>query len=137
MHPKALEIIAEARTWLGTPFVPQGRIKGVAADCPFLVAVANACGIHVDDHEGYIQQPTMCSLRRIIESRVKRVAIAEPGDVLMLKIDQYPQHLALLTEKQTIIHASRSNHKRINCVIEHAYQGKWVRNTVACYRFPE
>ena len=31
------ELIAEARTWLGTPYHPEGRIKGVGVDCGGLV----------------------------------------------------------------------------------------------------
>lgn len=138
MHSKALDLITEARTWLGTPFAPQGRVKGLAADCPFLAAVAQACGIQVIDADGYSQQPTMSSLRCAIEGAgMVKVPQAEPGDIVVLKSALYPQHLALLTDVGTIIHANRSDHPRINCVIEHAYQGKWIRNTVSVYRFPE
>lgn len=27
------KLIKEARTWIGTPYVPRGRVKGVGADC--------------------------------------------------------------------------------------------------------
>ena len=27
------DVVKEARTWIGTPFVHQGRTKGLACDC--------------------------------------------------------------------------------------------------------
>jgi NlpC/P60 family putative phage cell wall peptidase len=35
--PTAAEIVAEARRWIGTPYVHQGALKGVGCDCLGLV----------------------------------------------------------------------------------------------------
>ena len=44
---KRLEIVAEARTWLGTPYRHQGAVKGRAVDCVNMVnEVLIACGVH-------------------------------------------------------------------------------------------
>ena len=41
-----LEVVCEARTWLGTPFHHQARAKGEACDCAGLViGVARALGV--------------------------------------------------------------------------------------------
>lgn len=34
---KNLEAVAEAMTWLGTPYHHQGRVKGVGVDCATLL----------------------------------------------------------------------------------------------------
>jgi len=48
------EILAAARACLGTPFLHQGRIPGVALDCAGLVvAVAQAIGADYVDRTGY------------------------------------------------------------------------------------
>ena len=45
MSNKIQTMIDEAREWIGTPFVHQGRTKGQACDCLGLViAVAKAAG---------------------------------------------------------------------------------------------
>lgn len=35
-------LVAETRTWIGTPYAPYGRTKGVGADCIFFEAVGRA-----------------------------------------------------------------------------------------------
>lgn len=39
-------VVAEAKTWLGTPYHHHGRVKGVGVDCAMLPAeVYHACGL--------------------------------------------------------------------------------------------
>jgi hypothetical protein len=47
-------VLAEAETWLKTPFHYQACVKGCGVACgPFLIAVYNAVGIPVDANVGH------------------------------------------------------------------------------------
>ena|SRR3982750_2400996 len=49
-----LAVLAEAETWLKTPFHYQACVKGCGVACgPFLIAVYNAVGIFVDANVGH------------------------------------------------------------------------------------
>lgn len=137
MHSKALQIVAEARKWLGTPFMHQCRQMGVGVDCGGLIyCIGNVLGLPVFDVKNYSRQPDG-SLRHVLESQCAKVKRAEPGDILIMVPDKQWQHIALLTFDDTVIHANQSRSSRINKVIEHRYAEKWKHLTVAAYRLPE
>lgn len=51
-------IVDEARSWVGTPFRHQARIKGLGVDCVgLLVGVGEVLGLEVYDQTGYGRQP--------------------------------------------------------------------------------
>ena len=52
------QIVEEARNWIKTPFLHQGR-SGVGVDCVGLVqVVGNAFGVKYDDLTGYARAPS-------------------------------------------------------------------------------
>jgi cell wall-associated NlpC family hydrolase len=94
------QIVAEARSWLGTPWVHQHRTKGVATDCAGLViGVARALGLVPPDFDvnGYGRQPDG-SLLGVCDRFMRRTSWAEaqPGDVLVVAISGDPQHMGIL-----------------------------------------
>lgn len=102
-------IVAEARSWIGTPFVWQQSTKGVGCDCKGLVAgVARELGrpeaasvyallsnYHAVDER---------LLRRGLAEVFDRAAEALPGDVLLLQVAGKAQHLAIVTELGRMVH---------------------------------
>lgn len=105
-------IAAEAETWVDTPFVDTGQIKGVGADCKGLLAgVAAACGrpeaasVEALAADYNLQNPV--NERRLRSGLVRlfdRVphsseapADRRPGDVLLVKCRGRAQHLAIAT----------------------------------------
>lgn len=94
------QIAAEAETWVGTPFKWQGRVKA-GCDCKGLVAgVASACG----RPEGESLYGTAGDYGFKVDTRRLQAGLAalfdkaadiRPGDVLLLKVDGKPQHLAI------------------------------------------
>ena len=134
------QIVAEARSWLGTPWVHQHRTKGVAVDCAGLViGVARALGIVADDFDvqGYGRQPDG-TLLDLCDAHLQRITQAQmqPGDVVVVAVERDPQHMGVVVPYRSaglgIVHAASLAGK----VIEHRLlfgAGMLFRRA---YRFP-
>lgn len=103
------EIVAEARTWIGTRYRHQARVKGVATDCIGLLGgVALACGLPgarewADDLalHAYARTPDPALLRAGVDrflDRLPAVQRAREGDVLLFALEGEPRHFALVSE---------------------------------------
>lgn len=127
-----MNMIEAARSYVGTPFRHQGRIPGKGLDCVgLLVCAAKQAGVDVIDEAGYSMTPSADLLRKAVErNNVTLVSEPQPGDVLVMRFGQEPQHLALYTERDTIIHA----YLDVGKVCEHRYADVWKARTVAVYR---
>lgn len=139
------EVVAEARAWLGTPFVHQGRTRA-GCDCGGLVGgVAAALGIvapqwwaEVFDpmHAGYSRQPHGGQLQRVCDEFMAPVAEPQPGDVLLMAFAEEPQHLAIAADYAhgglSMVHALASRGK----VVEHRLCSTWRSRIVQAYRLP-
>ncbi len=128
-------IIASARACLGTPFLHQGRIPGVALDCAGLViAVAQAIGAECVDQDGYSRSPSHGLLECALDEQpcLERVEAMDrrPGDVLLIRFAGDPQHLAIHTG-ETIIHSFAS----VGRVCEHRLSSVWAARIVCACRF--
>ena len=127
------DIIAAARACLGTPFVHQGRIPGVALDCAgLIVSVAGAVGAEYVDHSGYGRNPANGLLESVLDAQpfLERVFDRQPGDVLLMRFAGEPQHLAIFTGNN-IIHSYES----VGKVCEHRLADVWAARIVRTYRF--
>jgi cell wall-associated NlpC family hydrolase len=100
-------LIAEARSWIGTPFHHQGCLKGVGVDCGGLVrGVSVALGLLPPDYatliprrlHGYGRYPNMDMGRRLCDvywTPIEREEM-QPADVIVIAFDSDPQHTAIL-----------------------------------------
>lgn len=140
-------IASEARTWVGTPFAHQGRLKGRAVDCVGLaICVAEDLGI-LDrdgvpilrtDHTDYGPEPAsllvhqMC-IKRLIQKSPTAELMA--GDVLTLRVPTVPCHVAIVTMRDVpyIVHAYSAGPER--CV-EHILNESWQRRIIGKFSFP-
>jgi NlpC/P60 family putative phage cell wall peptidase len=129
-------IVAEARTWLDTPFHHQGRLKGIGVDCAGVPeGVARAFGIPVRDIPAdYGRQPDVATMLKALRANLTEKPRAEvaPGDVLWLVWVRHPQHLAIYTDTDTIIHAAEI----FGRVVEHRYDFTWQRRCRGVFAFP-
>ena len=108
-------VVAEARSWLHTPYHHHGRIKGVGVDCAqLLCAVYEECGVvpHVDP--GFY--PTDWFLHRSEELfshwLFKYAGVFEqstqepqPGDVALFRFGRCFSHGAIVVEGGLLVHA--------------------------------
>lgn len=123
-------VIDTACSWIGTPFMHQGRTKGIGADCACLaIDCAESIGATGDfiDVPDYARQPDG-RLRKYLEKHMDRVLAADraPGDVLLF----FEQHLAILGDS-FLVHAYEPNGK----VIQQPFDKRWRRMIRGVYRY--
>ncbi len=135
-------IVHEARTWLGTRWQHQGRVKqndhfqgGV--DCAgLIIEVGNALSLFPQKLmlQHYSRLPHQDVLLSLCNEHLipKYVTQALPGDILVFRIKTMPQHLALLTSHQAIIHA----YVQAKRVVENSFNQEWQQKCVAVYQYP-
>lgn len=109
------KIIAEAMTWLRTPWHHEARVKGAGVDCAqFLIAVYAAVGLIPDftpdhyppDWHLHRQKPRFLEL---LLQYADPVESPLPGDVAMFQYGRHAAHGSIVTDTAglTIIHAWR------------------------------
>ena len=128
----ASKTIELARECLGTPYIHQGRHKGVGLDCAGLVAyVLDGLNLPYNDMRGYPRTPYKGMLKKVLdkEPSLEQIHKLELGCVLLLRITKDPQHLAIYTG-DTIIHSYLTAKK----VTEHGFSDSWKRKVMAIYR---
>jgi cell wall-associated NlpC family hydrolase len=138
------DIVAYARTLIGTPFHHAARLPGVGVDCAgVLVLVARQCALVSQDFDlpAYAEHPdgrTMLAwCDKYMGARLTEKTM-QPGDAVVMITDRLPQHLGVLGDHRhgglSLIHASNTaNPPR---VIETGL--RWLPNQrfVASYSFP-
>lgn len=108
------KVIQEARSWLGTPYHHEGRVKGVGVDCAMLlVAVYHACGLIPDiDPRPYSFDWMLNRDEEKFLGWVKEYGSEtddpQPGDVLVWRFGRTFSHGSILVDQVgAIVHAYR------------------------------
>lgn len=138
------EIVAVARSYIGTPHHHMGRLPGVGIDCAgVLICAGRETGLVAADFDvpAYVPQPDGHSLLDWCREHLgPAVAQADmrPGDAIVLRAGPRPQHLALLGDYRhgglSIIHACADSHPPR--VIETRLMFSRVLRFVAAFRMP-
>lgn len=144
-------VVGQARTWLGTKFHHQGRIKRTAmhtggCDClGLLVGVARELGIQARqsrqpltnyDEQNYGHRPDSERLQRVLATLLQPIVQEDmqAGDVVLMAFDDHPQHLGILTDYVAgglgLIHAYAAARQ----VVEHRLDKEWGNRIRAAYR---
>lgn len=133
------DIVATARTWMGTPYRHQGRVKGEAVDCLGLIAgVAKELGIFLYDHTNYRPQPDGVMLKKECDRMLVPSHGLWPGSVMLLWVAHraLPQHMAIVTRladgRPGMVHAIQT----LGRVTEHGIDDFWLRRLVQTYKYP-
>jgi NlpC/P60 family putative phage cell wall peptidase len=130
------EVIAEARRWIGTPYQHQARCLGAGVDCGGLVLeVARALDVFHAEYSDYGQLPHKGLIRALCDRHLERIDEAEPGCVLLIAFLPGPgqeQHLAIMTDTGTIVHA----YANVGACVEHRYSKAWQARVRQFYRYP-
>lgn len=115
------QVVAEARTWLGTPYHRRSAIKGVGCDCATLLyAIYRNCGViqededigaYTDDWWSHTSEENyMLRVVRHAEKIAERVGYTsdkvEPGNLLLMKAanSRVYNHGAIVTAWPRIVH---------------------------------
>ena len=138
-----VDIVATARSYIGTPFHHMGRLPGVGLDCAgVLVCAARALALVAPDFDVPAYTPTPDGRQMIewCERFMTPVAQDEmqPGDAILLITDLHPQHLGILGDYVhgglSIIHAA--SNATPGRVIETRLMFSRVQRFVAAYVLP-
>ncbi|MDP3650529.1 MAG: hypothetical protein Q8R67_02490 [Rhodoferax sp.] len=107
-------IVAEALTWLETPFHHQARLKGCGVDCANLLAgVFAAVGLvpaialdaYPQDWHIHNAEPRFLRELSLYADPLPTGAQALPGDIAMFQYGRHAAHGAIVTNWPQVIHA--------------------------------
>jgi cell wall-associated NlpC family hydrolase len=155
------QIVLQARTWLGTRYHHQGRLKKSKAgaggvDCIGLIigvidelGLQDGAGVKLCEYDefNYSMYPERGRLVASIRKHLREVPLEHmrAGDVLLFRTFRDPQHVGLLTEYPTggavregaqdkifgLIHCNASAGR----VVEQPLSDAWQRMLTHAYRF--
>jgi cell wall-associated NlpC family hydrolase len=115
-------LVAEARSWIGTPYVRKGMIKKVGCDCgTFMFAVYRSCGLIPDEEIGVFSDDWWANttdekyMKRILRhaSKVAQAISyptleARPGNIVLSRHSDHAlalSHGGIVTRWPMLIHA--------------------------------
>lgn len=146
------DVVVAARSWIGTRFHHQGRVKKSGnhlggCDCiGFIIGVADMLGIQFNNKllsfydyktynkrgEGFKLQDSLDKYLQIVDNNKYYI-----GDVVLMSFGKEPQHVAIITSysagKFAIIHS----YIKARGVVEHYLDEEWLNRIVKVYRFKE
>lgn len=122
------QIVSTARSYMNVRWHHQGRSRA-GLDCVGLVLVtAWDLGLSDIDYDGYGRVPDGKMLRAELEAHLDQTNNPSLGDVLLMRFDRQPQHLAIVSDIG-IIHA----HAAMRKVVEHGLDDAWSSRIVGAY----
>jgi NlpC/P60 family putative phage cell wall peptidase len=133
-------IVAEARSWIGTPYRHQASLKGVGCDCLGLVRGVWRAVIGAEPEAAPPYSPDWAealgeeTLAAAAARHLAPVALGEiePGDVLLFRWRAHlpAKHAAILVEPDRMVHAHDS------AAVAEVYLASWWRRRLAfAFRF--
>ncbi len=111
-------VIAEAMSWVGTPYHHLAAVKGAGVDCAMLlVAVYKAVGVLDPEFDPRPYSPQWF-LHRSEEKFIghllplaSRTQTPVPGDVVLYRFGRTASHGAILVDPERIVHAHRPSRR--------------------------
>jgi NlpC/P60 family putative phage cell wall peptidase len=135
-------VVAEARSWIGTPYRHQASLKGVGCDCLGLLrGVWRAvCGVEPEGMPAYAPDWAEANGEEKLAEAARRHLIeiapddAAPGDVLLFRWRAHlpAKHAAILSTHDRMIHAYDGA-----AVCEVRYAPFWRQRAAFAFRFPD
>lgn len=146
-QPMSHEIVACARSWIGTRFHHQGRLKKTEShaggvDClGLLVGIASELGLKDGsgrlladyDETDYTHTPAAERLLANLSQHLTVVDTVTPGCIVALHMDDSPRHLGIISDYGDglgLIHAYAQARK----VVEHALDAEWRRRIIRMFQ---
>lgn len=145
MNNMQQQIVDTARTWLGTPFHHQARVKGICCDClGLVVGVVGELGMK--DRNGqllagydevvYSKEPDGAYLTQKLTDLLEETKEPQAGDLALFSVRDNPQHLAIITDYEGglgMVHAYAPARK----VVEHRLDDDWNSRLVKVFRWQQ
>jgi NlpC/P60 family putative phage cell wall peptidase len=128
---KRQDIVAEAMSWLGTPYHHHASQKGLGVDCVHLLcAVYEACGVMppfdpghypVDWHMHRSEEPDLQGLEK---QGVVRTGAPHVGDVAIFRFGRTFSHAGVYVARNQIIHAYKGAGVILTRISEEPLRGR-------------
>jgi NlpC/P60 family putative phage cell wall peptidase len=138
------DVVAEARAWIGTPYLHQGAMRGAGCDCLGLVrgvwrALYGAEPATVPAYTPDWSEPARDEVLRRAAARyleARALGRFEAGDVILFRMraGAVAKHLGIIGAvgaRATFIHAMSGQ-----SVVESPLSEPWARRVVARFAFP-
>jgi NlpC/P60 family putative phage cell wall peptidase len=141
-------IVAEARTWVGTPYRHQGRAKGRRVDCVGLIlgvgqqtGLLNVSAEAWAPYSGYARTPNPKRMGEAMDLFLReldwpREEPAPDGAIGWLQWrDDLPMHLAIMATfqgRRTMIHAFEG----VEACVEHGFVAEWPSRVASWWAYP-
>lgn len=143
MTPVQAAVVAEARAWIGTPYVHQASVRGAGTDCLGLIrGVWRAVlGEEPELPPAYTSDWGEAGARETLKAAAERwlvpVRCPGPGDVILFRMREgsVAKHLGIAVDigpEARFVHAYTGHG-----VVENALSGPWARRLAARFAFPE
>ena len=123
------KVVAEARSWLRTPYHHMGRVKTAGVDCATLLAevyaragVVPALEIPFYPPDWHLHQNAERYLGFILTHATEIDGLPQPGDVALWRFGKCFSHGAIVIEWPLVIHAYSGK----GCILENAEQAHWL-----------
>lgn len=107
-------VIAEARTWMRTPWHHMGRIKGAGVDCGMLLAEVYAAAGVVEPLPPFEHYTADWMLHRSeeqftawLQKYCREIEAPAPADIVLFRFGRTASHGAIVVEWPIVIHAYR------------------------------
>jgi cell wall-associated NlpC family hydrolase len=120
-------VVAEALTWLGTPWAHAQRVKGAGVDCAnFVIGVYAGAGLIAAFDPGpyprdwHIHKSEEWFLRLMPGLPAREIAEADagPGDMVLFRIGRVFSHAAIVLERPLGIHAAVNEGRVVRCNLD-------------------
>ena len=124
-------VVAEVRSWIGTPYVPQASLKGVGSDCVGLaIGVGKELGLIDDAYAApvYLERDAEI-LARELALLLDPIDTPEEGAVLVFIIGRN-RHVGICTG-ESLVHLHGSKYG----VTEIPLAEKWLSRLESCWQF--
>ena len=139
--PTRAEVVLQARTYVGSRFAHQGRMRGKAIDCVGLLLCVFE-DLHCVDKHGvpllktdYMNYGPTPNGRFVFEFCMERLNVKSteplPGDIISLRTPIDPVHLAFMTPIGML-----HSYTGIGRVAEHLMDAKWKRRIEGVFGIP-
>lgn len=139
------QIIEEARSWAGTKWQHQARLKGVAADCVGFVKGVdeNLTGVKIEETPDYVATWHLFKSQELLYETISSypgvreilpIENRKPGDVLLFRFGKGPaHHVGILTSDTTFMHS----YAEVGQVVEVNLDDVWIKRIAYVFEFPE
>jgi len=124
------ELVDIARKYVGVKYWFKGRSRG-GLDCAG-VAILSIREYTIPDYEylEYSANPNPTHIKRELLKIADKVDSMQSGDIFLIRLHGAPQHVAIYTNNNTIIHA----YEDIGKVVEEKYTKYWQNKLDSIYR---